>query len=365
MATAPTFFNAYVIPTDGTRPHLEDLSTIEEPNLELIYPDALKSDNRTKLEELEKKAAATHLLYDLPEGTQRGIREGVWKGRYQPDIRLLPDTRKYWGNEKWSKRAAIDLHGHHVFYSRQREGPLNKYANCQVSGEMFLLKLSDTTDGKGKRFYVDFNSNPDADEEEDLEEIFSDLSFEYYYGDSPLQTDILAYILPEDSNVPRMQYIDTIEQPSQLFTTRPTEILPSSEAEWDKLRAKDDGFYNVSCKDERTSRSQIVVRKLPDIQPKRPKQWDDRAWKKRIAVGDAKWHMFLTLTEGGNLQCNPNISDEFPPYGDVYILKVSGDVDSKERWVYEDVDSDGELSSGELENLIKHLTGILEDVVTA
>ena len=367
MATAPTSIKAYVLPTKvDDDPYLEDLKMIETPNLKLNYPDTLKPENQAKLKELKEEAAATHLVYDLPEGTQRGIREGVCKGRYQSNIRLLPDTRTHWGDEGWSKRAAINLSGYHVFYSLRREGQLNDYAGRKVSGKMFLLELSDNVDGE-ERFYVDFNPNPNADEDNVLKEIFGELPDQYYYGSLELQTDILAYKLHQDATVPTKQYIDTIEDPcgSSLSGPPPTDYSPSQQAGWEERKARHKGFHYIWCRGERTSQSEIELLKLPRVQPGRPKQWDDRAWKNRIAVGDAEWHMFLTLAKGGNLSPNTNTSKTFPLCSDVYILKVSGDLDSKEEWFYEDVDSDGELSSGELNNLMKKLVGILKEVKDA
>ncbi len=116
MATAPTSIKAYVIPTNGADPYFEDLPTIETPIPESTYPDGLKPENQKLLEEFKNEAADSHLIYNLPEGAQRGIRQGVYEGRYQPDVRLLPDACRYWGVEDWSKRAVIDLYGHHLLY---------------------------------------------------------------------------------------------------------------------------------------------------------------------------------------------------------------------------------------------------------
>ena len=165
MATAPTSIKAWVIPTNGVDPYINNIPTTETPILGLTYPDGLKPENQKMLEEFKKAAADTHLIYDLPEvdqkgdqeGYQEGVHHGVNKGRYQPNVRLLPDTREYWGPEGWSERAAIEIDGHHLFYSRGIEEP-----------QVFYLKVSDSADPEGKRFYVDVDSVVVKEKAEDL-----------------------------------------------------------------------------------------------------------------------------------------------------------------------------------------------------
>lgn len=170
MATPPTSIKVYTFPIDGTKPQLEDLRTIETPILERSYPKGLRPDNQTVLDALKNWAEDNHLVYDLPEGVQVNFREGILNGRYQPNIRLLPDTRTRWKDkewEGWEKRAAVRMEGrmkgHRIFYLRgKREAlGLNKHAKEKVSGEMFLLKVSENKDENGQHFYVDVNLDPE------------------------------------------------------------------------------------------------------------------------------------------------------------------------------------------------------------
>ena len=104
---------AHTIPVNySDSPKLEDLKTIEAPILEVSDPGGLKPRNQERLDGLKKAATDTDLVYYLPEGAQECIHQGVYEGRYQPNIRLLPDVRMRWegaGWERWEKRAAIAI----------------------------------------------------------------------------------------------------------------------------------------------------------------------------------------------------------------------------------------------------------------
>lgn len=165
---APTSFKVCVIPTDGGDPFPKELQT--------IHADVLK-DNRENLkphyENIERLNAIDtmdgwdHLVFYVAESFPKDSEEGVCKGRYddrriengfsKPDVRLLPDTRSMWPDAGWEKRAALAIRGYHLFYTRAKGGLLapNQHSSGQVSGEMFLLRVSDSEDNYGKRFYVD------------------------------------------------------------------------------------------------------------------------------------------------------------------------------------------------------------------
>ncbi|KAL9136214.1 MAG: hypothetical protein Q9175_002583 [Cornicularia normoerica] len=370
MAAAPTSINVYTIPTNGKEePKLERFQTVETPISKLTYPHRLKPENQARLNRLKDAAADIHLFYDLPEGVQNDIHEGIYGGRYQPSIRFLPDTRKRWNKGEWKgweKRAVIEIEEYHLFYVRGRGGPLklNDHADRQVSGEMFLLRVSDE-DEDGRRCYVDINPNEKKLEDlEDLDDIINSLSYPQYYGTQHEQIEILAYLLPQDGSPPRTQNIPVNFAPlnSILPLTRPAGLMPSQQTGWDKMKAAQTAFYVVHCRDERASQSTIERRSLPDIQPRRPKQWDDEAWQRHVAIGDAKYHMFCTLATGGRLRPNMNTSNGFLLWGDVFILKVSDDVDRNGRLFYEDIDADPEQLWAQMQIFIKQIANILEDV---
>lgn len=226
----------YSIPTNGDEPYLERLQTIKTPIPEPTYPKGLKPANQAKLDELKNAAASDHLVYDLPEGVQAGSREGIYKGRYQPDICLLPDTRTRWKDgewEGWEKRAVIGMEGHHIFYVRgKREAlGLNEHADKTVSGEMFLLRVSDTEDQDGRHFYVDVNQDPEH--LDDLEDLLSLSSYLEYYGTQDTETDILARILREEGSMPTRQYIQAVTGVRfEMSSTCPTCYGPTGEASW-------------------------------------------------------------------------------------------------------------------------------------
>lgn len=368
MPAAPTSIKVYSIPVDRSDPKLEDLKMIEAPILEVTNPDEIKPPNQERLDGLKKAATATHLVYDLPEGAQECIHQGIYEGRYQPNIRLLPDIRTRWeaaGWEGWEKRAAIETRGYHVLYSRGKGGPLglNKHANNQVSGEVFLLKVSNTRDESGRRFYVDANVNPrDSHEMEVLAGTFDRLFRLEYYGTQYKGTRILGYLLPQNGAPPEPRYVGA--EPTAFIMPPlilPDQRSPSDKAIFDKMMGK--GFFShVNFWSHEHS---IWMRLLPDTQPIHSVPWDLEAWAKRATIGDNKYHMLLTLANSGDvwspLQRNPHIP-RFPVWGDVFILKVSKGLDRHGHWYYEDIDPDFELPPGMLSLYARQLAKIWEDL---
>ncbi|KAF6236807.1 hypothetical protein HO173_005098 [Letharia columbiana] len=109
------------------------------------------------------------LFLHLPEDVLKDGDEGMPKsledlrrneGVYQPNIRLLPDTRLRWNDEGWKKRGLYGMVGYHLFYTLTKGEPLtpNPYVAGKVSGDMFLLQASDDIDSGWRRFYVDVSS---------------------------------------------------------------------------------------------------------------------------------------------------------------------------------------------------------------
>ena len=52
---------------------------------------------------------------------------------------------------------------------------------------------------------------------------------------------------------------------------------------------------------------------------------------KRTAIGDAKYHLSLTLAREGGTLLNPNTTENLDLWSDALILNVSDDLDRKGR----------------------------------
>ena len=333
MAHPPGSIQVYTIPTNAGEPYLERFRTIETPISWPIYPSDLPPRSHARLEYLKTKAAKTHLIYDLPEGIQNGPHDGVYKGRYQPDIRLLPDTRDCWKTEDWrgwGKRAAIDLKGYHLFYLRDEVTPLNfnKHAEYQVQGEMFLLKVSDARDKTGRRFYVDVDCGA-----EDLDDLIKSLGTVEYFGPQKWEKDILAARMSLDGTDLLYQYIHTV--------TKPFQVLHS-------LEEKDSNISHVRYLKDEHAESTVERVPLPDTRPYYPEHSNAQEVRKvRDVVGNTKFHAFFSLAreDGEELTYKTRFS----------FLKVSGDVDHNGRWFYEDVDLDREQLLRGLCNLLQQM----------
>lgn len=115
-----------------------------------------------------------------------------------------------------------------------------------------------------------------------------------------------------------------------LALTPPTDLSHSKERSVQQQEKKKLLFHAVDYIDQHAAQPTNKRRLLPDIQPKRPEQWDDEARKNRSMIGDDKHHLFLTLSNvGGASYRNP-----------VFMLNVSRGVDHNGRWFYENIDDD-------------------------
>lgn len=167
--TVPTSIKPYIIPPDGSRPYLEEIQTTEEPILTLTRPNEVDSATGDILSYIDRRDEIDWLFLYLPEDVLKDGDEGTPKsledlrrneGVYQPNIRLLPDTRLRWNDEGWKKRGLYGMVGYHLFYTLAKGEPLtpNPYVAGKVSGDMFLLQASDDIDSGWRRFYVDVSS---------------------------------------------------------------------------------------------------------------------------------------------------------------------------------------------------------------
>ena len=340
------FVQVYTLPTDGEKSYLERFYPIKMPILRPSYPYGLRPSSRSRLEFLRTKAAENHLIYDLPEGIQNGPHDGVYKGRFQPDIHLLPNTVRHWdinGFQGWGRRAAIHLKGYHLFYLREKDArlPLNKHAGYRVPGKMFLLQLSDARDKTGHRFYVDFDCGA-----EDLDDLIKSLGDQEYFGPQKWEKDLLAAKMSLEGPESHLQYIHTVTK----------DFLPShllAEDEFDTyvhyLRNEDAELPlelgHLLSKVKRVA--------LPDTRPYYPEHLSAQDLKRtRAMIGNSKFHAFLERAE--------EVKEGMPSNREFTVLKVSGDVDRNGRWFYEDVDSDPRQLMNELSHNIKQLISIFK-----
>ena len=346
MADPPTPIEVYTIPPDTKKPYLERYRTINVPILSPTYPRGLPPKSRSRLEFLETKAAEDHLIYDLPEGIQNGPHDGVYKGRSQPDVHLLPDVGHFWdimGWRGWGKRAAIALKGYHLFYLRDDGAPLdpNKHADYQVCGTMFLLKVSTARDKTGRRFYVDVDCGT-----KELDGLVKSLGDQEYFGPKNWEKDILAAKMSLDGPESHLQYIHTVTK----------DVWPSH------LRAEDD-FYIYVCylKEEDTERelelgqllSKVDRVALPDTRPYYLEHLSAQDPKRTCAViGNSKFHAFLERAR--------EEKEGVASKREFTLLKVSGDVDRNGRWFYEDVNSDSGQLMRELGHNMKQLISFFQ-----
>ena len=162
-ATAPASINVLVLPADGSKPRLERIETVKQELIPSTFPPK-------KLFLLGSKAREFYSEYQ-----QDGARVQIitqWPGRSQPAVDFLPDTRgKYWPAEAWETRAAwalqlerrlaVELEPdgpplRHCFFTMHTDNlERNKRVGNQVSGDVFVLRVSDARDENGRRFYVD------------------------------------------------------------------------------------------------------------------------------------------------------------------------------------------------------------------
>ena len=79
------------------------------------------------------------------------------KGFPQPQIRLLPEVKGHWPAEAWEKRAVLGRDYWHILFTTHTSGDLktNPHVGHCVSGDVFVLWISDTETAGGLKFYVD------------------------------------------------------------------------------------------------------------------------------------------------------------------------------------------------------------------
>ena len=89
------------------------------------------------------------------------MRYDAAKRQFRPTIRLQPDTARYWSRDAWGNRAVVGDERYHVLFttssSSSDEGEVteNRHMKGKVSGDVFVLRLSEERDADGRRFYVD------------------------------------------------------------------------------------------------------------------------------------------------------------------------------------------------------------------
>lgn len=131
----------------------------------------------------------------------------------------------------------------------------------------------------------------------------------------------------QDIEADSTPFIEAIPDP-------PTGLSPSEKAAFIKKKEEEFLHQGIQYLDQRASQPKIEVRILPSIRPKRPEQWSNEAWDNRIVIGNDDIHIF----KGGSIPI-PDSSEEAPlGWGDMFFLKVSSQLDSYGRSMYEDYD---------------------------
>ena len=135
--TTPSLLKVIILPANGTAPHTEKLPTV---------------DTLPKANDLTVFRASSHGLH---------FRDAV---PYKPNIRIQPNPcDKYWSAGEWAEQVVIDLDPLHILYSKSKEEhPLANLhiGNETLSGDVFILLLSEDTDSDRRRTYEDIL--PDA-----------------------------------------------------------------------------------------------------------------------------------------------------------------------------------------------------------
>ena len=152
MAVPPTSIKVLVLPTDKTK-------EIGYKTLETVETATKPPRSKPRVLALVIKVAQSLVapLHLIRHGSETGP---------QPNISLLPDTRgQYWNDEAWERRCAFGTAKHHIFFTRSKSGLReNAHVENLASGDVFVLKVSDTEDVNGRRYYVDLE--PDITEEQ-------------------------------------------------------------------------------------------------------------------------------------------------------------------------------------------------------
>ena len=162
LAPAAASINVLVLPADGSDPRLERIETVREGLIPSTSPPDdlyLGSTIRRRWKEFQQDVAITQIFMH-------------WVGPSQPAVELLPDTRKkHWPAEAWEKRGAwgfeldpkldpkLEPRGsplRHCFFTMHTDNlERNEHVANHVSGDVFVLRVSDTLDENGRGFYMD------------------------------------------------------------------------------------------------------------------------------------------------------------------------------------------------------------------
>lgn len=147
----PKSIQVVFVPADGSPRRYKTLHTVET-NIKSPEPPM----TRTALY-AQKVACAreAHLIFHQKKSFFQP------ESFFRPDINFLPDIKGhgYWDDESWNRRCVTGTAEYHLFFTRSSSGLRpNPHAYDRVSGDIFILKVSDTKDSRGKHFYVDMES---------------------------------------------------------------------------------------------------------------------------------------------------------------------------------------------------------------
>lgn len=132
-----------VVPADGTPLVVKSLHTVETDIAAFTAPPTMPID---LYNHMVIGARHAHMIYHYEERA------------CQPDIKFLPDIKRLgsWDDEAWNHRRVAGTANFHLFFTRSKSGlEKNPHVGNRELGDMFILKVSDTTDLHGKHFYVD------------------------------------------------------------------------------------------------------------------------------------------------------------------------------------------------------------------
>ena len=149
MAVAPKSIRVLVLPQDnpdpGDKPDFR-YETLETVRTDIRPSNPAPDDWATLKAVADRQAAKVHMVYYFNESTP------------QPNVSRLPDFGKtHWHPEAWEKRGVLGTAGYHIFFtlSNSKDLARNRNVGYAVKGDAFIVKLSDTEDDTGRRFYVD------------------------------------------------------------------------------------------------------------------------------------------------------------------------------------------------------------------
>ena len=98
---------------------------------------------------------------------------------------------------------------------------------------------------------------------------------------------------------------------------------------------------------------------LPCIQPKCPKEVEEKAWNKRMVIGNADFHMILTPKARKDWLSLRVANVDLPLASDALILKVSPNRDATNRWKYECMGPDSPQLFDQLKSFVEEVKDVL------